>query len=308
MKKILFYILACTLLMSACNLKSEFSQQNDDEQKTTDSTQTDQQSSDSLDKGKDMTGQLYVKMIDLTASVKEVRSQVDSTKTQINELNKVFEAKVDQMQFNMLLGGMILLFIVIIFIVIIKLQKHQRHVDQKIERLKGHLNQLPENQKYAQPSSSVSRRDIDALNKEINNIYSRLRTVEDTLGQKLSVASLGVQQSQWNQQQVSQIHQSKEDRKIRFGVNTKNIFPNALDAGDVHIAFEGVYKSDNEVEFEPIGWERIKSFNELSDVVTVKGNREGSIMHIDRKGRAKKQIQVGRVYWEVTLPAIITIS
>lgn len=310
MKKILFYILACTLLVCACNQKSESSQQNDDEQMTTDSTQAYQQPSDSLDKSKDMTGQLYVKMIDLTASVKEVRSQTDSTKTQIDKLNKVVEAKVGQMQFNMLLGGMILLFIVIILLLyqVNKLQRHHRHVVQAINQLGDHLNLLRENQKYAQPSSSVTRRDIDVLNTGLSTIDNRLRTVENTLRQKPSATSLGGQQSQWNQQQGSQIHQPKEERTIWFGINSQKIFPNELSAGDVHIAFKGVYRSSNEVEFIPTDWARIKSFNDLSDVVTVRGNREGSHMHIDRPGIAKKQFEGGRVYWQVTSTAIITIS
>ena len=302
MKKILFYIMACALLMCACNQKSDSSQLNDDEHITADSTQTGQQSRDSA-KGEDMNGKLYVKMIDLTASVKEVRSQVDSTKTQIDELDKVVESKVSQMWFVLFLVGIVLLviLIIILFCKVNHLQQLHRRVDDELHQLGGRMDRLSESQKYTRPSSSVSQRDIDAFRTSLNKFDSRLKAVE-----KSTTISKGGQQRQ--QQQSPQIRQPKEERTVWFGINSKKIFPNELSASDVHIAFKGVYKSDSEVEFEPTDWARIKSFNDLSDVVTVQGNRGGSHMHIDYPGRAKKQTEGGRVYWQVTSPAIITIS
>lgn len=218
MKKILFYIMACALLMCACNQKSDSSQQNDDKHETAgEGTVTNLYNGDSTKTGKNGTKQLYEIVNHLTDSVKDVRNQVDSTKMQIEDISKVVEAKVGKMQFILPLVVIVLLLLFLIFR-LYKLKQLLRRVDDELHQLGGRMDRLSESQKYTRPSSSVSQRDIDAFRTSLNKFDSRLKAVE-----KSATISKGGQQRQ--QQQSPQIRQPKEERTVWFGINSQRFFP-----------------------------------------------------------------------------------
>lgn len=301
MNRLLFYILICILTTCACSHSSNPARGNE-KPKSSDSIQTDSdvfKNNQPLSQEKWL-GQLEVKMSAITDSVTKINNEINDVKTKIENLEKEQETEAHN-----LLELILIIVIVLLIILFVLYTKIQNQIKKERKQAENHTSSSTENQRYIQiePSTYKSYSKYNSLENRINALENEIKKNAQSTNSKID------QQIPQPPQQNKKTQPQKQERVIWFGANSENLFTNEYPAGDEHIAFKAIYTSEDEVEFEPTDWERIKSLNQLSCVVKkqVKGN--GSKMKIGKRGKAKKQIcNNGRVLWQVTSQAEITIS
>lgn len=306
--KRLLYVLVCMLIMCACNNNGAPSLPSPDS--TEEGAQPDSSTKDSdsiFGNKRDRQGEsnrlgvIEVYITDLKSNISNIQSQVSSDSTQIAEMNDKIDSKMD----GNAIYAFIFAFVILLFVIIVLFFKN-KELNSELNEIKGkehtHYDRLKQDlqdlqgQSSGQKGFSWSKQDIDNLNQALQSYNNRLNALEAKVRQKKVPTA-----------QVGHENQSTVERNIYFGVNQGNKFTKELALSDENTAFKAKKISENEVEFEPLSWNKIKTFNSLEDVVTIKGSLIGSNIKVLSNGRAVKRSYNGHDFWLVTKPAEIKL-
>lgn len=299
--KRLLYVLVCMLVICACDNGSKSFQSTDPEVKTVQPDST--KKVDSLTMmGRNQLGMMEVEIAELKSSVSNMQAEMSNDSVQIDAINQKVDHKMEgSFLFVIIIGFAILLIAIIVLLV--KYHDHDNKIREALERefndFKGLNQKLLNVQRTGtgQYEASISWREIDAIRQDLRNYNDRLNALEVKLqNQKVSHVVRDEQASS-----------TTVERSIYFGVNQGNKFTKELAPSDESVAFKGNKIAENEVEFFPQSWDRIKSFNSLDSVVKIKGSTNGSSMKVIKKGYAVKKVENGISYWQVVDPVEIKL-
>lgn len=303
MKKLL-YVLICMLVICACNNNGAASlgtpNSSDNDTVQTDSTKT---SDPIVQANSYQPGMLEVEMTDIKKSIRDIQTQMSNDSTQIVDImSQKIDRKAGYSVFFSVVIGLILLLLIIVLLVKnrnlrLELKDMKDGVEKEINNLKQQL-QDAQRRGIGQYKQPLSRRDVeDILMENLKGVNARLKALEE---KELKQKENRIAHKENSGSQIM-------EHNIYFGVNQGNKFTKELAPSDESVAFKGNMISEKEVEFIPLSWDRIKSFNSLDPVVKIKGSTNGSSLKVISKGYAVKKSENGISFWEVVDPVEIKL-
>lgn len=292
MKKIL-YVLVCMLVICACNRKGVPYEGASDQYQ--ESAQVDSNAYNSINENRHDT--LKVQVDTLALSVSRIQEKMSNDSTLIAEK---LDNKMEGYSIFAIIAAfaILLIAIIVLFVKNKELRSRLNNAESKEDNHFRLLNQQVQNlqgQDFRQNGISLSKQDIDNLNQALQSYNTRLNALEAKDRQKKAHT---VQDKPETQPTV--------ERYIYFGVNNGDKFIKELVPSDESAAFKAKKISENEVEFEPLSWNKIRSLNSLEAVVIIK-SINGSNIKVLSNGLAVKRSYNGHDFWLVTKPAEIKL-
>lgn len=296
--KRLLYVLVCMLVICACNRKGASYEDGADPYQ--ESAQVDSNATDSNNENRHDT--LKVQVDTLALSVNRIQDKMSNDSILIaKKLDSKMEGSII---FAIIAAFAILLIaIIVLFVKNKELSSRLNDAERKEDKDFTSLNQKTQNmqgQNTGQGGVSLSKRDVDILNQTLLNYNARLTALE---------AKEKEQNRKENHNgQGGHSAQPTMERNIYFGMNQRNIFSTELQPSDERVAFKGNIITETKIEFVPIKWEKIKSFDDLASVVKIKSKSpNGKTINVISPGKAEKKVGKSISYWQVTEPAVINI-